>query len=48
MKELSAARNNELEGLFNDRQLEVIKVHASLVMMFSKHCDGRKMADGEM
>tara|TARA_Y100001970_G_scaffold100485_1_gene126261 strand:- start:118 stop:939 length:822 start_codon:yes stop_codon:yes gene_type:complete len=42
MKELSATRNNELERLFNDKQLEVIKVHASLVMMFSKHCDGRK------
>ena len=42
MKELSATRNNELERLFNDKQLEAIKVHASLVMMFSKHCDGRK------
>ena len=42
IKDLSVTRNNELELLFNDKQLEVIKVHASLVMMFSKHCDGRK------
>jgi hypothetical protein len=42
IKDLSVTRNNELELLFSDNQLEVIKVHASLVMMFSKHCDGRK------
>ena len=42
IKDLSVTRNNELELLFNDKQLEVIKVHASLVMMFSKHCDGKK------
>ena len=42
MKELSVTRNIELELLFNDKQLEIIKVHASLVMMFSKHCDGKK------
>ena len=42
IKDLNAIRNNELELLFSDKQLEVIKVHASLVMMFSKHCDGKK------
>ena len=42
MKELSVTRNNELGLLFSDKQLEVIKVHTSLVMMFSKHCDGNK------
>ena len=42
IKDLSVTRNNELEILFNDKQLEVIKVHASLVMMFSRHCDGKK------
>ncbi len=42
MKELSVTRNNELELLFSNKQLEVIKVHASLMMMFSKHCDGNK------
>ena len=42
IKDLNATRNNELELLFSDKQLEVVKVHASLVMMFSKHCDGKK------
>lgn len=42
IKVLNATRNNELELLFSDKQLEVVKVHASLVMMFSKHCDGKK------
>ena len=42
IKDLIATRNNELELLFSDKQLEVVKVHASLVMMFSKHCDGKK------
>ena len=42
IKDLNVTRNNELELLFNDKQLEVVKVHASLVMMFSKHCDGKK------
>lgn len=42
IKDLNVTRNNELELLFSDKQLEVVKVHASLVMMFSKHCDGKK------
>ena len=42
IKYLNVTRNNELELLFSDKQLEVVKVHASLVMMFSKHCDGKK------
>ena len=42
IKDLNATRNNELELLFSDKQLEVVKVHASLVMMFSKHCDRKK------
>ena len=42
IKEINLTRNDEFEQLFSDDQLEVIKVHASLVMMFSKHCDGRK------
>lgn len=42
IKDLNIARNTELELLFSDKQLDVIKVHASLVMMFAKHCDGNK------
>ena len=42
IKALMLERNANLEALFDDKQLETIKVHMSLAMMFSKHCDGRK------
>ena len=42
IKTLMMDRNTSLETLFSDQQLEIVKVHMSLVMMFSKHCDGRK------
>jgi len=42
IKALMLERNTNLEALFDDKQLETIKVHMSLAMMFSKHCDGRK------
>ncbi len=42
IKALMMDRNTSLEALFTDQQLDIVKVHMSLVMMFSKHCDGRK------
>ena len=35
IKDLNVTRNNELELLFSDKQLEVVKVHASLVGPFT-------------
>ena len=39
---LMVDRNAKLNALFSDNQIEIINIHASLGMMFSRHCDRRK------
>ena len=39
-------RVSEIEALFNDKQLEIIKIYTALGMQYSKHC-GKKDRDGK-
>ena len=45
LKQLIIDRNSKIEALFNDKQLEIIKIYTALGMQYSKHC-GKKDRDG--
>jgi len=39
LTQLIADRNSKIETLFNDKQVETIKIYTALGMQYSKHCD---------
>ena len=39
LTQLIADRNSKIETLFNDKQVEIIKIYTALGMQYSKHCD---------
>ncbi len=39
LTQLIADRNSNIETLFNDKQVEIIKIYTALGMQYSKHCD---------
>ena len=45
LTQLIADRNSKIEILFNDKQVEIIKIYTALGMQYSKHC-GQK-GDGK-
>ena len=45
LTQLIADRNSKIETLFNDKQVEIIKIYTALGMQYSKHCD--KKGDDE-
>ena len=42
LKALFAERNSKIDALFDDTQMEIIKIYTALVMQYSKHCGDRK------
>lgn len=46
LKALFAERNSKIDALFDDTQMEIIKIYTSLVMQYSKHCGDRKKDSG--
>ena len=46
LKALFAERNSMIDALFDDTQMEIIKIYTSLVMQYSKHCGDRKKGSG--
>lgn len=46
LKALFADRNSKIDALFDDTQMEIIKIYTSLVMQYSKHCGDRKKGSG--
>ena len=38
LKQLIIDRNSKIEALFDDKQLEIIKIYTALGMQYSKHC----------
>ena len=42
LKALFAERNSKIDALFDDAQMEIIKIYTALVMQYSKHCGDRK------
>ena len=44
LTQLIADRNSKIETLFNDKQVEIIKIYTALGMQYSKHC-GQKGDD---
>ena len=42
LKALFAERNSKIDALFDDTQIEIIKIYTALVMQYSKHCGDRK------
>jgi len=46
LKALFAERNSLIDALFDDTQIEIIKIYTSLVMQYSKHCGDRKKGSG--
>ena len=42
LKALFAERNSKIDALFEDTQMEIIKIYTALVMQYSKHCGDRK------
>ena len=46
LKQLIIDRNSKIEALFDDKQLEIIKIYTALGMQYSKHC-GKKDRDGK-
>tara|TARA_B110000196_G_scaffold131056_1_gene113542 strand:- start:71 stop:1057 length:987 start_codon:yes stop_codon:yes gene_type:complete len=46
LKALFAERNSKIDALFDDTQMEIIKIYTSLVMQYSKHCGDRKIDGG--
>jgi hypothetical protein len=46
LKALFAERNSKIDALFDDTQMEIIKIYTSLLMQYSKHCGDRKKDSG--
>ena len=42
LKALFAERNSKIDALFDDTQMEIIKIYTALVMQYSNHCGDRK------
>ena len=42
LKALFVKRNSDIDALFDDTQIEIIKIYTALVMQYSKHCGDRK------
>ena len=45
LKVLFTERNSKIDALFDDNQMEIIKIYTTLVMQYSKHCGERKKDD---
>jgi hypothetical protein len=45
LKVLFSERNSKIDALFDDNQMEIIKIYTTLVMQYSKHCGDRKKED---
>ena len=45
LKVLFTERNSKIDALFDDNQMEIIKIYTTLVMQYSKHCGDRKKDD---
>ena len=46
LKLLFSDRNSRIDALFDNTQMEIIKVYTALVMQYSKHCGDRKKGSG--
>ncbi|MDP6339577.1 MAG: hypothetical protein QF842_04510 [Candidatus Marinimicrobia bacterium] len=46
VKLLLADRNSKMDELFNDKQMEIIKIYTALGMQYNRHC-GQKDRDGQ-
>jgi len=46
LKLLFSDRNSRIDALFDDTQMEIIKVYTALVMQYSKHCGDKKKGSG--